>query len=62
VLLTQYFSVDKIEKTEMCGACKTHGGEERRVETCGKETTWENQAWMDDSKMDLQEVGFGVWG
>jgi len=28
VLLTQYFSGDKIEKNEMCGACSAYG--ERR--------------------------------
>jgi hypothetical protein len=30
-------------------------------ETCGKETTWETQAWEDNIKMDLQEGGVGVW-
>ena len=43
------FSVDKIEKHEMNGACSACGEEERRIqdfggETCGKETTWETQA------------------
>ena len=41
------------------------GGEEGRVqgfggETCGKETTWETEAQMENNiKMDLQEVGCG---
>jgi hypothetical protein len=44
----------------MCGACKTYGGEERRVETCGKETTWMTQAYGEDNiMMDLQEEGSG---
>jgi hypothetical protein len=44
VLLTTYFSSDKIKKNEMGRECTTHGGEERGmqcfvVETQGKETT-----------------------
>jgi hypothetical protein len=49
VLLTQYFSGDKIEKNEMGGACSAYGRDEKRVqdfggEIWGKETTWESQA------------------
>ena len=49
VLLTQYYSGDKIEMNEMGGSCSAYGGEERRVqgfggETWGKETTGETQA------------------
>ena len=44
-------SGDHIEKNEMGGACSMHGGEERciqgiGVETRGKETTWESQAYF----------------
>jgi len=51
ILLTQYCSGDKIEKSEMGGACSTYGGEERHVqgfggETWRKETTWETQVQM----------------
>jgi len=35
VLLTQYFSGDKIEKNDMGGACSTYGGEERRIQGFG---------------------------
>jgi hypothetical protein len=38
VLLTQYFSGDKIEKNEMGGACSTYGGEERHIQGFGGET------------------------
>jgi hypothetical protein len=38
VLLTQYFSGDKIEKNEMGGACGAYGGEERRIQGFGGET------------------------
>jgi len=37
VLLTQYFWGDKIKKNEICGACSTYGGEERRIEGFGGE-------------------------
>ena len=53
-------------KTELGGACSGYGGGERRIqgfggETCGKEITWETQAYMgDNNKMDLQEVGCSV--
>ena len=38
VLLTEFFSVDKIQKNEMCGACSACGGEERRIQGFGGET------------------------
>jgi hypothetical protein len=49
VLLTQYCSGDKIERNEMGRECRVYGGEERRIqgfggETSVKETTWETQA------------------
>jgi hypothetical protein len=38
VLLTQYCSGDKIEKSEMGGACSTYGGEERLIQGFSGET------------------------
>jgi len=38
VLLTHYFSGDKIEKNEMDGACNAYGGDERRIQGFGGET------------------------
>ena len=63
VRLIQYCSGDKIEKSEMGGACNTCEGEERRMkgfggETWGKETT-SRCRWEDNIKMNLQEVGYG---
>jgi hypothetical protein len=37
ILLTIYLSSDKI-KNEMDGACSTHGGEERRIQSFDEET------------------------
>jgi hypothetical protein len=33
----QIFSVDKLEKNEMGGACSTCGGDERYIQGCGGE-------------------------
>ena len=47
----------------MGGTCSTYWRGERCTqsfggETCGKETTWKTQAYMEDNiKKDLQEVG-----
>ena len=38
ILLTQYFSGDKIEKNEIGEACSAYGGEERRIQCIGGET------------------------
>jgi len=38
LLLTRYYSVDQIEKNEICGACNTYGGEERCIQGFGVET------------------------
>jgi len=48
VLLTHYCSGNKIEKSEMGGACSAYGREERRIqgfggETLMKESTWKTQ-------------------
>jgi hypothetical protein len=37
VLLTQYFSVDQIEKNEIGGACGTNEGEKRCMQGFGGE-------------------------
>ena len=36
--LNQYFSDDKIEKNETCGACSACGGEEGHLQDFGGET------------------------
>ena len=66
-MLTEYFSGDKIEKNEMGGACSSYGEKEMRVqdfvgEASGKEPLGRpRRRWEDNIKLDLQEVGFGVW-
>jgi hypothetical protein len=50
-ILTKHRAGDKIEKTEMGGACSTYGGRERCVqgsggEAWGKETAGETEAQM----------------
>ena len=49
----------------MGGACSAYGGEERRIQGFGGEA-WRKESlgrprrrWMDNIKMDLQEVGCG---
>jgi len=37
LLLTQYFSGDKIEKNEIGGTCSAYGAEERRIQGFGGE-------------------------
>jgi len=60
------FTVPKIEKNEMDGACSAHRVEGRRIqgfsgETWRKETTWElRRRWEGNIKMDLKDVGYGV--
>ena len=62
VLLTKYFSCDQIEKSDMGGACSTHG--ERRDVYCvlvgkpeGKRALRiPRRRWEDNIKMDLEEV------
>ena len=67
VLLTEYCASDKIKKNEMGGSCSLHGGGEGHVqgfggETCGKRPLGRpRHRWEDNIKMDLQEVGCGVW-
>ena len=66
VLLTQYFSGDKIEKNEMGGACSTYERERRSVYKVlvGKPEVKRPPGrprlrWEDNIKMPLQEVGRG---
>jgi hypothetical protein len=63
VLLTQYRAGDKIEKTEMGGACSTYG-EARGVYRIlvgkpeGKRPLGRpRRRWENNVRMDLQEVG-----
>jgi hypothetical protein len=65
VLLTQYCSGDKIEKSEMGGSCSAYGREERRVHGFGGKPEGKRplgrpwRRWEDNIKIDLQEVGCG---
>jgi len=52
----------------MGGACSAYGGEERRIQGFGGGNLRERDhlgepiyRWEDNIKMDLQEVGCGVW-
>jgi len=63
--LTQYCSVDKIEKNEMGGACSTYG---EKTGVCrvlvgklqGKRPLGgDRRRWEDNIKMNLQTVGCG---
>jgi len=55
-----YCSGEKIEKNEMGGTCRMHGGEERRVQGFGGERPRRRRE--DNIKMNLQEVGCGGCG
>jgi hypothetical protein len=51
----------------MDGACNTHRAEEECMQGLDKKT-WKNYAtkenrlrWEDNIKMDLKEIGWGVW-
>jgi hypothetical protein len=64
---TQYCAGDKIEKNEMSAACSADG-EERGVYRVlvgkpeGKRPLRRHRRrWEDHVRMDLQEVGCGVW-
>jgi hypothetical protein len=62
------FSGDQIEKNEMGGACSMYGGEERFIRVLVGKPEGERplgrsrRRWEDNSKMDLQEVGYGSMG
>ena len=51
----------------MGGACRTYGGEERRVQSLigkpeGKRPLGRPRRRLEDNiKMDLQEMGYGLW-
>ena len=57
---------DQIEN-EVGGACSAYGGEERRIQGCGGEILGKEdngrprRRWENNIKMNLQEVGCGVW-
>jgi len=65
VLLTQYFSGDKIEKYFLGGSCSTYGLEERYIQgfggkpegnrSLGRPRRW----WENNIEMDIQEVECG---
>ena len=63
LLLTQYSLGDKIEKNEMGGECSAYGGEEWRTQVLvgkpeGKRPLGRPRSrWVDNIKMDFQEVG-----
>ena len=62
--LKQYCAGDKIEKNEMGGACSAYGGGERRVQGFGVDEGKRplgrpRHRWVDNIKMELQEVGCG---
>ena len=65
VFLTQYFSVDKIEKNEVGGTCSAHEGEDWHIQGFGGKTEEmrplgkPRHRWTDINKLDLQEVGCG---
>jgi hypothetical protein len=67
VKLTHYSSGDKIEKNGTGVACSAYGGEERPIQGFvgkpeGKRLLGRPRfKWKDNIKMDLQEVGCGVW-
>jgi len=48
VLLTKYFSGDKIDKNEMGGACSAYGEEKRCIEGFGAET------WRKETTCEIQ--------
>ena len=60
---------DKIEKNEMGGTCSTYGGKERCIYRLLEEKHGSKRPlgrhrrrWEENIKMDLQEVGCGVYG
>jgi hypothetical protein len=69
VLLTWYSSGDKIDKKEMAGACGAYGWEERRdvyrfvVRKRARRSPVGRlrRRWGYNIRMDLQDVGVGLW-
>ena len=67
--LSKYDSSDKIQTNDMGGACCTHLGEERCIQSFGgeiggKETNWKTQEeeWKTILKFNFQEQDGGVHG
>ena len=62
-----YYSGDQIEKNEMGGACSAYGDRRGVYRVLvgkpeGKRPLGRlRRRWEDNVKMDLQEVGCGVW-
>ena len=59
-----YFSLSMVQviksrRMNWAGYVVRIGGRGIYVALVGKETTWETQAWEDNFKMDLEEVGCG---
>jgi hypothetical protein len=65
VLLTKYYSGDKIEKNEMDWACSTYRGQDRCIQEFGGKPEGKmplgkpKRRWKDKIKMDFQEEGLG---
>ena len=65
MLLTKYYSGDKIEKNEMGWACRTYRGQERCIQGFGGKPEGKRplekpkRRREDNIKMDLQEGGWG---
>jgi len=57
VLLTIYYSADRIKKNVMGGACNTYGGLLWRPER-NRPLGRPMNRWLDDIKMGLQGVGW----
>jgi hypothetical protein len=67
VLLTQYCAGDKIEKNKMGWACGTYGGRGLHKVLVGKPEGNRplgrpRRGREDNIKVDLEEVGRGLWG
>jgi hypothetical protein len=67
VLLTQYCAGDKIENNEIGGACSADGASRGVYRTLagkpeGKRPLGSSRhRWQNNVKIDLQEMGCGVW-
>jgi hypothetical protein len=63
-----HYSGNQIEKNDMGGAYSTYGGKERCIQDFGWETEGRpplgrpRRRWVDNIKMDLQEVGWAWTG
>jgi hypothetical protein len=59
--------ISQVKANEVGRECSTHGRGEKSVQGFGgksrrKDTTWKTKAkWEDGIRMDLREIGMGVW-